>query len=235
MLSLTRRSIVWIATVALLTVPGVAEDAGASQESPTAALPADELTREQLAVRLVEALETEAFQPRDCIPGQEMFDDVPASNPFCPFVEEVARRGIAQGCGDGNFCPAAALTRQQMAVFVSRTLAAAKPRWALVDEDGSIVRQSGGISAQRIEAGIYIVDFGSPVAGRAISVTPSLLHLPSPPLTTAIATPCGGPHPNHPDAAACTVGPNRRRDVAVALGHGNVVEDYPFYITVHPR
>lgn len=230
-----RRSIPWMVTVALLTVPGGAQDGGESQASLTTALLADELTREQLAVRLVEASEAAAFRPRDCIPGQEMFDDVPASNQFCPFIEDVARRGIVAGCGGGNFCPTAALTRGQMAVFVSRAVAAAKPRWALVDEDGSIVRQSGGVSAQRIQAGIYIVDFGSPVTGRAISVTPSLLHLPSPPLTTAIATPCGGPDPERPDAAACTVGPNRPRDVAVAIGHGNVVKDYPFYITVHPR
>lgn len=235
MLMFTRRSIPWIAAVALLAVPSGAQGGDQSQESFIAALLADELTREQLAVRLVEALETEAFQPRDCISGQEMFDDVPASHPFCPFIEDIARRGIAAGCGGGNFCPSEALTRGQMATFVSRTMAAARPRWALVDEDGSIVRQSGGVSAQRIQAGIYIVDFGSPVTGRAISVTPSLLHLPSPPLTTAIATPCGGPDPDRPDAAACTVGPNRPRDVAVAIGHGNVVEDYPFYITVHPR
>ena len=35
--------------------------------------------------------------------------------------EELARRGIATGCGGGDFCPAAAVTRQEMAVFVTCT------------------------------------------------------------------------------------------------------------------
>jgi hypothetical protein len=47
-----------------------------------------------------------------------MFNDVPASNPFCPFIEELSRRGITGGCGGGNFCPGDPVTRQQMAVFL---------------------------------------------------------------------------------------------------------------------
>jgi hypothetical protein len=60
------------------------------------------------------------FQPPACVPGQEMFNDVPASSPFCPFIEELARRGITGGCGGGNFCPSDPVTRQQMAVFLVR-------------------------------------------------------------------------------------------------------------------
>jgi hypothetical protein len=51
-----------------------------------------------------------------------MFDDVPASSPFCPFIEELARRGITGGCGGGNFCPGDPVTRQQMAVFLIKAL-----------------------------------------------------------------------------------------------------------------
>jgi hypothetical protein len=60
------------------------------------------------------------FQPPACVPGQETFNDVPASSPFCPFIEELARRGITGGCGGGNFCPSDPVTRQQMAVFLVR-------------------------------------------------------------------------------------------------------------------
>src|SRR5206468_2687753 len=57
-----------------------------------------------------------------CLPGQEMFNDVPASSPFCPWIEELARRSITGGCGGSNYCPCASVTRAQMAVFLLRTL-----------------------------------------------------------------------------------------------------------------
>jgi S-layer homology domain len=76
---------------------------------------AQETTREQMTLALAQAL---GFQPPACVPGQEMFNDVPASSPFCPFIEELSRRGITGGCGGGNFCPGDPVTRQQMAVFL---------------------------------------------------------------------------------------------------------------------
>jgi len=72
-------------------------------------------TREQMTLALAEAL---AINPPACVPGQEMFNDVPASSPFCPYIEELSRRGITGGCGSGNFCPGDPVTRQQMAVFL---------------------------------------------------------------------------------------------------------------------
>ena len=51
-----------------------------------------------------------------------MFADVPASSPFCRWIEELARRGVVGGCGGGNYCPGRTVTREQMAVFVLRTL-----------------------------------------------------------------------------------------------------------------
>ena len=50
-----------------------------------------------------------------------MFNDVPASSPFCKWIEELARRGVVGGCGGGNYCPTAAVTREQMGVFISAT------------------------------------------------------------------------------------------------------------------
>jgi S-layer homology domain len=71
-------------------------------------------TREEMTLALAQALGV--FQPPACVPGQEMFNDVPASSPFCSFIEELARRGITGGCGGGNYCPGDPVTRQQMAV-----------------------------------------------------------------------------------------------------------------------
>ena len=51
-----------------------------------------------------------------------MFADVPASSPFCRWIEELERRGVVAGCGGGNYCPTNPVQRDQMAVFVLRTL-----------------------------------------------------------------------------------------------------------------
>jgi hypothetical protein len=50
-----------------------------------------------------------------------MFADVPASSPFCRWIEELARRGVVSGCGGGNYCPSSAVTREQMSVFLAVT------------------------------------------------------------------------------------------------------------------
>jgi S-layer family protein len=52
-------------------------------------------------------------------PTVATFADVPPGHPFFRFVEALAASGITSGCGGGNFCPDAPLTRGQMAVFLS--------------------------------------------------------------------------------------------------------------------
>ena len=80
--------------------------------------PAANVSREQMAV-FVLATKEPGFTPPAC--GTPMFNDVPASSPFCRWIEELARRGVVTGCGGGNYCPTAAVTREQMAVFLSGT------------------------------------------------------------------------------------------------------------------
>ena len=53
-----------------------------------------------------------------CMPSGGAFADVPPSNIYFDFVEAVARRGVTSGCGNGNYCPDEAVSRQQMAVFL---------------------------------------------------------------------------------------------------------------------
>jgi len=55
-------------------------------------------------------------------PASATFADVPTSHVFFQFVEALAASGITGGCGGGNFCPDAPVTRGQMAVFLSRAL-----------------------------------------------------------------------------------------------------------------
>jgi hypothetical protein len=82
--------------------------------------PASTTTREQMAVFVLLAKEGPAFVPPACV--VPVFNDVPAASPFCRWVEELARRGVVSGCGAGRYCPQAGVTREQMAVFVLRTL-----------------------------------------------------------------------------------------------------------------
>jgi glucose/arabinose dehydrogenase len=81
--------------------------------------PASSVTRAQMAVFALATLEGPTFSPPACT--TPMFNDVPASSPFCRWIEELARRGIVAGCGNGNYCPDAAATRGEMAAFLVGT------------------------------------------------------------------------------------------------------------------
>ena len=78
-------------------------------------------TREQMAVFVLVAKEGAGYGPPSC-GATPMFADVPVTSPFCRWIEELARRNVVGGCGAGNYCPAAGVSREQMAVFVLRTL-----------------------------------------------------------------------------------------------------------------
>jgi len=55
-------------------------------------------------------------------PAVATFADVPVDHQFFQFVEALAKSGITGGCGNGNYCPDAPLTRGQMAVFLAKGL-----------------------------------------------------------------------------------------------------------------
>lgn len=79
--------------------------------------PNGSVTREQMAVFLLAALEGSGYTPPACT--TPVFADVPCSSPFAPWINEIAARGVTAGCGGGNFCPGDAVTRGQMSVFLS--------------------------------------------------------------------------------------------------------------------
>jgi uncharacterized repeat protein (TIGR01451 family) len=84
--------------------------------------PANPTTRDQMAVFVLVSNDPTAPPPPACVAGSEQFTDVPASNPFCRWIEELANRGVVTGCAAGLYCPTNPATREQMAVFVLRTL-----------------------------------------------------------------------------------------------------------------
>jgi len=74
------------------------------------------LTRAQLAVILERALHGSETTP----PGAtgSVFLDVASTHAAADYIEHLAGDGMATGCGGGNFCPEAAVTRDQLAVFL---------------------------------------------------------------------------------------------------------------------
>ena len=89
--------------------------------TPTTYCPEASTTRAAMAVFVLVSREGRGYQAPPC-GAAPMFADVPVTSPFCRWVEELARRGVVGGCGGGNYCPAGPATREQMAVFVLRTL-----------------------------------------------------------------------------------------------------------------
>jgi hypothetical protein len=84
--------------------------------------PTDSTLRKQMAVFVLKAKEGPFFVPP---PATGLFNDVPAADPFAPWIEELFRRGVVAGCatpGGPNYCPDEPVLRQQMAVFLLRTL-----------------------------------------------------------------------------------------------------------------
>ena len=80
--------------------------------------PDDVVTRDQMAVFLLRAKYGSGYSPPA---ATGVFGDVPLSHWSVHWIEQLAAEGITAGCGSGNYCPDAEVTRDQMAVFLVRT------------------------------------------------------------------------------------------------------------------
>jgi hypothetical protein len=52
----------------------------------------------------------------------QIFQDVPPSSQYYPYIQEIAQLGITVGCSDNPplYCPTAPITREEAAVFIAR-------------------------------------------------------------------------------------------------------------------
>jgi plastocyanin len=104
----------WIEELASLQITG---GCGGGLYCPT-----NTVTRQQMAVFLLKALEGSTYDPPDCA---GIFDDVPCTpgTGFSDWIEELANRGITGGCNvtPPLYCPTNPNNRGQMAVFLSKT------------------------------------------------------------------------------------------------------------------
>jgi len=84
--------------------------------NPRTFCPDNNVSRAEMAVFLLLAKEGTSFAPPACL--SPMFVDVPCSNPFAKWINELARRGVTSGCGGGAYCPNNLVTRAEMSVFL---------------------------------------------------------------------------------------------------------------------
>jgi hypothetical protein len=110
----------------------------------------------------------------------------------------------------------------------SITSADTADRWALIDGDGTIIAQSGGISVVDTSgAGNYYLDFGSSQAGRSIVVTPAVRPSDGGYGISAVVTVCTAP----PAGIPCGSGLDDANHVYVATSDGSGSgNDQGFYI-----
>ncbi len=83
--------------------------------------PGNPALRKQMAVFLLKARYGAAYVPP---PAVGIFADVPQPDLFAPWIEDLYSRGITGGCSAVplNYCPDNTVLRQQMAVFLLKTL-----------------------------------------------------------------------------------------------------------------
>jgi hypothetical protein len=82
--------------------------------------PASPVTRAQMAVFLLKTREGATYTPP---PAIGVFGDVPPSDPFAPWIEQIYSENITGGCSTTPllYCPGSAVTRGQMAPFLVKT------------------------------------------------------------------------------------------------------------------
>jgi len=96
-----------------LFVEGITSGCGNDKYCPNTTV-----TRDQMAVFLLRAKYGSDYSPP---PATGVFGDVPLNYWAVHWIEQLAAEGITAGCGGGDYCPDAEVTRDQMAVFLVRT------------------------------------------------------------------------------------------------------------------
>ena len=82
--------------------------------------PESPVTRAQMAIFLLRSKYGTSYSP-PAVGSSTGFADVPTSYWAAAWIKQLVVEGITAGCGSGNYCPEAPVTRAQMAVFLVRT------------------------------------------------------------------------------------------------------------------
>ena len=73
------------------------------------------------AQQVMTASTQSVYTPPACVPGVP-FSDITCTTGFDPWIEQFALDGITAGCGGGKYCPGTPVTRDQMAVFIEKSM-----------------------------------------------------------------------------------------------------------------
>jgi hypothetical protein len=125
----------WTATVPLPTFSDVpfsywahdwierlynADITGGCGTNPLRYCPESTVTRAQMAVFLLRGIHNATYNPPSA-GSSTGFGDVPLSYWAAGWIKQLAAEGITGGCGNGNYCPDAPVTRAEMAIFLLRS------------------------------------------------------------------------------------------------------------------
>jgi hypothetical protein len=103
----------WVASwIEQLYDDGITSGCGGGNYCPNSSV-----TRAQMALFLLRSMHGASYSPPA---ASGIFDDVPTSYWAADWVEQLYEEGVTSGCGGGDFCPNAAITRAQMAVFLTK-------------------------------------------------------------------------------------------------------------------
>jgi hypothetical protein len=76
------------------------------------------VTRAQMAIFILRGVHGSSYIPPAAT--GTVFTDVPLGTFAADWIEQLASEGVTAGCGGGNYCPDATITRAQMAIFLLR-------------------------------------------------------------------------------------------------------------------
>jgi hypothetical protein len=93
---------------------------GGCATSPLRYCPEESVTRAQMAVFLLRGIHGASYNP-PAVGAGTGFADVPTTYWASAWIKQLVVEGITVGCGNGNYCPEAPVTRAQMAVFLLRS------------------------------------------------------------------------------------------------------------------
>jgi hypothetical protein len=97
-----------------LFTDGITRGCGAGNYCPSRLV-----SRDHLAGALLRAKHGDGYTPP---PASGLYNDVPGDHWAAPWIEQLAAEGISSGCALDNYCPGQAVTRDQLALLLTRTL-----------------------------------------------------------------------------------------------------------------